>query len=82
LTHFIQINGFASFSNNDYQLIDDAPEDVRSHDKIYRFGVGLNWFINRHVFLNASYAWGKLTTDAPDDGYTVNRVWLTLGLER
>ena len=82
LTRFIQINGFASFSNNDYQLIDDAPEDARSNDKIYRFGVGLNWFINRHVFLNASYDWGKLTTDAPDDGYTVNRVWLTLGLER
>ena len=82
LTRFLQLNGFASYSNNDYQLIESAPDDTRSQDKIYRAGVGLNWFINRHVFLNASYDWGKLTTDAPIGRYTVNRVWLTLGLER
>jgi hypothetical protein len=82
LTRFLQLNGFASYSNNEYQLIESASDDARSQDKIYRAGVGLNWFINRHLYLNASYDWAKLTTDAPEQGYTVNRVWLTLGLER
>lgn len=82
LTRFLQINGIASYSNNDYQLIDSAPDDARSWDKIYRAGLGLSWFINRHLFLSASYDWSKLKTDAPEGGYTVNRVWLTLGIER
>ena len=43
--------------------------------------MGLNWFINRYLFLNASYGWEQLKTNVPDDGYTVNRVWLVLGAE-
>ena len=82
LLRFLQINGFLSYSDNDYQLIEGAPEDARAWDHIWRAGVGLNWFINRHLFLNASYGREKLTTNVPNDGYTVNRVWLTLGLER
>ena len=82
LTRFLQINGFASYSDNDYQLIDGAPPDARSWDKIYRYGVGLSWFINRHLFLNASYDYQKLKTNVPEDGYNVNTVWLSLGIER
>lgn len=82
LTRFLQINGFASYSNNNYQLIEDAPVFARDVDKISRYGIGLSWFINRFLFLNASYAHEKLKTNLPDDGYDVNRVWLTLGIER
>ena len=82
LTRFIQINGFVSYSNNDYQKIAGAPADARSWDHVFRYGIGLNWFINRYLFLNASYNYSKLDTNAPDNGYTVNSVWLTLGIER
>jgi hypothetical protein len=82
LTRFLQINGFASYSDNDYQLIAGAPPDARAWDKVYRYGVGLSWFINRHLFLNASYDYAKLKTNVPEDGYNVNTVWLTLGIER
>ena len=82
LTRFLQLNGFASYSDNDYQLINGAPPDARAWDHINRYGIGLNWFINRHVFLNASYDYSKLKTNVPDDGYNVSRVWLTLGIER
>ena len=78
----LQLSGFVAYSNNDYQLIAGAPEDARSRDKIYRAGFGVNWFINRWLFLNASYDYEKLKTNVPGDGYKVNRVWLTLGLER
>ena len=53
----------------------------RDHDKVYRYGLGANWFINRHMYLNASYGHEKLKTNVPADGYQVNRVWLVLGLE-
>jgi len=78
----LQINGFVSYSDNDYQLIDFAPIDAREWDKIWRAGVGLTWFINRHLFLNASYDYEKLKSNVPNDGYNVNRIWLTLGIER
>ena len=82
LTRFIQLNAFVSYSNNDYTEIPGAPQDAREYDKIWRNGVGATWFINRSIYLNASYAWEKLKTNVPDDGYTVNRIWLVLGLER
>ena len=47
----------------------------------FRF-IGLSWFINRYLFLNASYAHEKLKSNLPDDRYDVNQVWLTLGIER
>jgi hypothetical protein len=77
----LQINGFLSYSDNDYQLIEGAPEDARAWDKIWRFGIGASYFFNRHVFLNASYAYEKLKTNAPDDGWKANNIWLVLGLE-
>ncbi len=49
---------------------------------ITRYGIGANWFINRHLYLNASYGHEKLTSNIPDDGFSVNKVWLTLGIER
>jgi hypothetical protein len=63
-------------------LVDFTPPDARAWDKIFRAGIGLSWFINRHLFLNASYDYEKLKTNVPDDGYNVNRIWLTLGIER
>lgn len=82
LRRFLQINGFVSYSDNDYQLIQGAPADARRYDEIFRAGFGISWFINRHIFLNASYDYEKLRTNVPGDGYEVNRIWLTLGLER
>jgi len=81
LTSFIQLNAFVSYSNNDYTQIPGAPAISRQYDKIWRSGVGVNWFINRYLFLNASYGWEQLKTNVPEDGYTVNRVWLVLGAE-
>jgi len=63
-------------------LLPGAPEDARSRDKILRYGVGASWFINRHIYLNASYGHDRLDTNVPMDSYDVNRVWLTLGMER
>jgi len=62
-------------------LIDGAPDDARAWDKIWRAGLGASYFINRHMFLNASYSYEKLKTNAPDDGWKVNNIWLVLGLE-
>jgi hypothetical protein len=81
LTRSWQLNGFLAYRDVQYQLIDGAPEGARENDDVYRVGVGASYFINRHVFLNGSYSWEKLKSSPIDDGYTVNRIWLTLGLE-
>ena len=77
----VQVNAFLSYSDNDYQLLEGAPDDARMWDKIYRAGIGASYFINRHVFLNASYNYEKLKTNVDNDGYDVNNIWLILGLE-
>jgi hypothetical protein len=81
LTPFLQLNAFVSYTDNDYTQIPGAPAEAREYDNIWRSGIGLNWFINRYFYLNASYGWEQLETNVPNDGYTVNRVWLTLGAE-
>jgi len=82
LRRFVQLNGFVSYSDNDYELLPGAPANARSNDQIYRAGIGINWYINRHVFFAASYDHERLKSNVPGDDYDVNRVWLTLGLER
>ena len=81
LLRYVQINGFVSYSNNDYQLLPGAPANARAWDHIWRAGVGASWFINRHFFLNASYDFETLDSNVPNDGYDVNRIWLTLAYE-
>jgi hypothetical protein len=78
----LQLNLFASYRDYDYEQIAGAPPDARSRDKVYRYGVGANWFINRFMYLNASYGYEELETNVPGDDYDVNRVWLVFGLER
>lgn len=82
LTRFVQLNGFASYRNHDYEPIDPDLELTRSTDDVWRFGLGANWFINRYMYLNASYAYEKLSSSIPGDDYEVNTFWLVLGLER
>jgi hypothetical protein len=78
----LQISGQVSYSNNDYQLLPNAPATARDKDKIWTAGVGGTYFFNRHVFLNGSYSYNKLESNLPLDQYKVNQFWLVLGLER
>lgn len=82
LRRFLQINGFLSFADHDYQLLPGAPASARAWDEIWRAGVGVSWFINRHLYLNASYDFETAESNLPNDDYDVNRVWLVLGIER
>lgn len=77
----LQISAQISYSDNDYQLTADAPEDARSNDQSWTVGLGLSYFINRNMFLNASYNYNKTTSNLPGDGWAVNQVWLVLALE-
>ena len=81
LTRAVQVNLFASYRDGDYQLIDGAPAEARAKDEVSRYGVGANWFINRHLFLNGSYAYEKLNSNVPNDDYNVNNFWVSLGVE-
>jgi hypothetical protein len=76
-----QISGRLSYRDNDYQLIEDAPEDARTRDQIWMAGVGVSYFINRLMYLNASYDHTRLKSNIPMDDFEVNRFWLIFGLE-
>lgn len=81
LLRYLQINGFLSWSDNDYQLLPGAPANARAQDEIWRAGVGATWFINRHFYLNGSYDFETLDSNVPGDDYDTNRVWLMLAYE-
>lgn len=78
----LQIMGQVSYTDNDYQLIDNAPENARDSDKLWNVAIGATYFFNRSVFLSASYNYSKFSTNVPNDNFKVNRFWLVLGLER
>ena len=78
----LQLQAQVSYRDNDYTLLPGAPANARAYDEIWSAGVGATYFFNRSVFLSASYDWSELSTNVPNDGFEVNRVWLVLGLEK
>ena len=78
----LQIHGQLSYTINDSQTLPDAPEDARSEDTYFTADVGATYFINRSVWLSASYKYGTFETDAPNDDFKANTAWLVLGFER
>lgn len=82
LKRFVQLNGFVAYRVHNFQPIDGTAANTRSTDNVLRAGVGLNWFINRFMYLNTSYAYEDFNSSLPDDDYSTNTFWLVLGLER
>jgi len=78
----LQLIGMVSYTNNDYQLIDNAPEFARDQDKYWSASIGANYFFNRSVYVSVSYDYNKFSTNVPNDNFKANRFWLVLGLER
>lgn len=78
----LQLSGQLSYHDSNYTLTADAPEDARSKDELWQAGLGLTYFINRALFLSVSYTWDRLDSNVPLDDYEVNRIWVTLSLER
>jgi hypothetical protein len=78
----LQLMGMVSYTNNNYQLIDDAPEDARDKDKYWSAAIGATYFFNRSLYLSVSYNYNDFSTNVPNDNFTANRFWLVLGLER
>lgn len=78
----VQINGRLTYRDNDYTLLPGAASDARESDHVFGAGLGGTWFINRHMWLSASYDISELSSNVPSDDYKVNRVWLVLGFEK
>lgn len=78
----LQLTGRLSYSDSDYETVLDAPAGSRTSDKVWRAGLGMNYFINRWMWVGASYDYQYLNTNVANDGYKVNRAWLVLGFEK
>ena len=78
----LQIHGQFSYYVNDYQLLPDAPEGSREEDTMYTLDFGATYFVNRSVWLSASYKYANFDTNVPNDDFEANTFWLVLGLER
>ena len=59
----LQIMGQLSYYVNDYQLLPTAPEGARKEDTLFNVDVGATYFINRSVWLSASYKYGNFDTN-------------------
>jgi hypothetical protein len=81
LQRYLQLSGYLSYRASDYQPIDRTLPDTRGKDNTMIYGLGLNWFINRHAYLNASYQYEDFSSILPNDDYTANTAWLGLALE-
>lgn len=78
----LQVNARLSYRDNEYEVLPGAPANTRRYDDVFGGGLGATWFINRNVWLSASYDLSDLSTNVPNDDFKVNRVWLVLGLEK
>jgi hypothetical protein len=78
----LQLSARVSYRNNNYTMVADAPADARRYDHVWYAGLGVNYFINRSMYLNLSYNYNTLKSNLPTDDYTANSVWLVLGLEK
>jgi len=78
----LQLSAKLSYRKNDYTLVADAPSNARRYDNVWSAGIGANYFINRSMYLSLSYDYSQVTSNVPTDEYTVNTVWLVLGLEK
>ncbi|MEE4217330.1 MAG: outer membrane beta-barrel protein [Xanthomonadales bacterium] len=78
----LQIMGQLSYYMNDYQLLPTAPVGSRKEDTMLTVDLGATYFINRSVWLSASYKYGNFDTNVPNDDFRANTAWLVLGLER
>lgn len=78
----VQLSAQVSLRDNDYETIPGAPENARRSDEVWSAGLGVSYFVNRSVFVSASYDYTRLSTNVPGDGFEVNRIWLVLGLEK
>ena len=67
---------------NDYTLLPDAPEGARDEDSMWRFGVGATYFVNRWMWVSASYDYSDFSSNVPIDNFESNIGWLVLGFER
>jgi len=64
----------ASYSRDDFQGISRT-------DNIYRFGLSATYLIHRHAYLSADYSLRTRDSDAPNQDFLENAVFLTLQLQ-
>ena len=78
----LQLNAQYSYYKNDYELLPGAPEFARDEDTESRWGVGATYFVNRSVWISASYDFSDFSSNVPNDDFESGVAWLVLGLER
>jgi len=78
----LQLTGRLSFSDSDYETVAGAPAGSRTSDQVFRAGLGMNYFINRWMWVGVTYDYQNLSTNVANDGYKVNRAWLVFGFEK
>jgi hypothetical protein len=78
----LQLNGQVSYSKNDYQLLPDAPPGARAEDTMWLYNVGATYFVNRWMWISASYDYSDFSSNVDFDDFESNIAWLVLGFER
>ena len=80
LRHNLLANVRVSYTDNDYQINDNSAGSL-SNSEVYRAGFGLNYLVNRHVFISGGYVYEKQDTNDAFFEYKTHRWFVTLGLD-
>ncbi|NIO12982.1 MAG: outer membrane beta-barrel protein [Xanthomonadales bacterium] len=81
LRRYLLFNARASYTDNDYQLSREAPEESLRYTKVYRADIGLSYIFNRYFNLSGGYTYEKQEANLAAEDHRANRYFLTLGLQ-
>jgi len=81
LRRWLLLHARVSYTDNDYSVSADAPEDSLTNTAVTRSELGLSYLFNRHFYLTAGYARDHQDANLVIEQYTANRYFLVLGVQ-
>lgn len=74
------LNAGFGYTINDYTGAGNGGKGNRAEDN-YSANFGVNYLINRHLYLNAGYNFSSRITNVTNTNYDISSVFITLGLK-
>ncbi|MFZ2727462.1 MAG: outer membrane beta-barrel protein [Methylococcaceae bacterium] len=74
------LNASVGYTINDYTGAGNGGKGNRAEDN-YNANFGVNYLINRHLYLNGGYNFSSRITNVTNTNYDISSVFITLGLK-
>ncbi len=75
------LNARVSYTDNNYEVIGNAPNTVLNDTQVTRAGAGVSYLFNRNFYISGGYVYEKQAANLSRFEYKTNRWFLTVGAE-